>query len=62
MTNCLNCQSPITCGCQVRVASDGKKVCSNCITAYEQQLNVQRATVTQVTVNINPTQNETFTS
>jgi hypothetical protein len=36
--NCLNCQSPITCGCQKKTASDGKQVCSSCIQKYEQSL------------------------
>jgi hypothetical protein len=38
MRNCPNCGAQITCGCQDRVASDGKKVCSNCVALYEQQL------------------------
>ena len=33
--NCLNCKSPITCGCQKREASDGKTVCTKCIEKYE---------------------------
>lgn len=37
-TTCRNCNSVITCGCQQRVATDGKQVCSNCVTQYEQQL------------------------
>lgn len=36
--NCPNCAKPITCGCQKKVASNGKQVCSNCIAAYEQIL------------------------
>lgn len=36
--NCQNCKSQITCGCQVRTASDGNKVCSNCISTYEMHL------------------------
>jgi hypothetical protein len=36
--NCSNCNSNISCSCQVRTASDGKKVCVNCLTNYEQQL------------------------
>lgn len=35
---CPNCSAEITCGCQKRVASDGKQICSSCLTAYEQQL------------------------
>lgn len=33
--NCPNCNAQITCGCQKRVASDGKQVCTNCIAIYE---------------------------
>lgn len=36
--NCSNCNSQITCGCQVRFASDGSKVCTNCINFYEKSL------------------------
>jgi hypothetical protein len=36
--NCQNCNSQITCGCQVRIATDGIKVCTNCITNYETKL------------------------
>lgn len=36
--NCSNCSAAITCGCQKRVASDGKQVCSSCLAAYEQSL------------------------
>lgn len=35
---CQNCGSPISCGCQKRVASDGSKVCNNCINLYEKML------------------------
>ena len=38
MKTCINCGTQITCGCQERTATDGKKVCSNCVTLYEQQL------------------------
>lgn len=38
MVNCPNCTSKITCGCQKRLASDGKYVCSKCISDYEEQL------------------------
>lgn len=36
--NCSNCNAKLSCGCQQRVASDGKKVCSSCITKYETAL------------------------
>lgn len=29
---CPNCGSRITCGCQRRVAKDGTKCCSKCVT------------------------------
>lgn len=38
MASCQNCKSKITCGCQKRKASDGKEVCSTCITKYELSL------------------------
>jgi hypothetical protein len=38
MNSCINCGAEITCGCQERIASDGKKICTNCIALYEQQL------------------------
>jgi len=42
MRTCINCGSQITCGCQDRVATDGKKVCSSCVVTYEQQLIAKR--------------------
>lgn len=38
MRKCQNCGTEITCGCQDRTASNGIKVCSNCISFYEQQI------------------------
>ena len=38
MQKCPNCSATLTCGCQRRVASDGKNVCTNCHTLYEKQL------------------------
>jgi hypothetical protein len=34
MSTCPNCKARITCGCQRRTASDGKQVCSSCLTQY----------------------------
>jgi len=42
--NCPNCKSKLTCGCQKRIASDGKQVCSSCINNYE--TNLKAVTVT----------------
>lgn len=36
--NCPNCKSPITCGCQKRVTTDGKSVCTKCVNNYEAAL------------------------
>ncbi len=36
--NCNNCGSTYTCSCKVRTASDGKKVCVNCVNKYNEEL------------------------
>lgn len=38
MSQCPNCGANISCGCQIRTASNGTKVCANCISVYEQSL------------------------
>ena len=38
MSQCQNCKTTLSCGCQRKKASDGKQVCSNCINAYEKKL------------------------
>jgi hypothetical protein len=38
MRVCSNCNSQITCGCQDRIATDGKLACSSCVANYEQEL------------------------
>jgi len=38
MSTCLNCKTKLGCGCQKRVASDGKSVCATCLGKYEQSL------------------------
>jgi hypothetical protein len=40
--NCPNCSSQLSCGCQKRVASDGKQVCSSCLNAYEHKLKAEK--------------------
>lgn len=32
---CSNCGKGISCGCQKRIASDGKHCCKGCLTTYE---------------------------
>lgn len=41
MRTCTNCGTTITCGCQDRIASNGTRVCTNCISSYEIQINAQ---------------------
>jgi hypothetical protein len=40
--NCSNCNAKFTCGCQRRVATDGKVVCSACVSKYEEDLKKQK--------------------
>jgi transcription elongation factor Elf1 len=37
-STCPNCGTLISCGCQIKTASDGKQVCNNCISSYEIKL------------------------
>lgn len=57
MKTCPNCGAQITCGCQERVASNGKQCCQTCVTAYEQQLAAAKQAI-----QTNTTLNEEFTS
>lgn len=45
--NCPNCQSKLSCGCQKRIATDGKEVCSSCVTTYENNLTKQKLAATE---------------
>jgi len=36
--NCLNCDTKLTCGCQKKLASDKKQVCTSCVQVYERKL------------------------
>ncbi len=47
MATCSNCKASMSCGCQRRTASDGKSVCSRCLTTYESSLK-QRQTIATV--------------
>lgn len=51
MSVCGNCGAQITCNCQYRDATDGRKVCANCVEFYEIQLNAQRLEAAQATIN-----------
>lgn len=35
---CFNCGASHGCGCQARIASDGKNCCNSCIASYEIQI------------------------
>ncbi len=37
-SKCTHCGKQLSCGCQKRTASNGKSVCTSCITAYEAKL------------------------
>lgn len=47
---CTNCGSTITCGCQLKTATDGTKVCSRCIRQYEQKLKAQCQPIVQTVI------------
>jgi hypothetical protein len=36
MANCLNCKRELSCSCKRRTASNGKSVCTYCLSTYEQ--------------------------
>jgi hypothetical protein len=38
MNVCKNCQSTISCGCQIRRASDGTDCCSKCLIEVEARI------------------------
>lgn len=44
---CQNCGSKLSCGCQKRIATDGREVCSSCVTNYEGMLNAKKLSVEQ---------------
>jgi hypothetical protein len=36
--NCPSCNTKLGCSCKLRKASDGKQMCTHCITNYEKGL------------------------
>lgn len=38
MATCPNCKKNLSCGCQLRKASDGASVCTNCLPSYNNRL------------------------
>jgi hypothetical protein len=42
-TTCPNCKTRLSCGCQMRKATDGNKVCTTCIGKYEAKLKISKA-------------------
>jgi hypothetical protein len=61
MQKCLNCDSQITCGCQRRHATDGKLVCTKCLTDYENKLEELRQQSQNNQQNENTEQNQNNT-
>lgn len=45
---CANCGTGLSCGCQQRQASDGRRCCSKCIGQYESVIKLRK---TQTKVN-----------
>ena len=58
MNQCPNCNTAISCSCQIRTATDGKQVCSNCISSYEDKIAQQAKTLND----LNNIQLKKFTS
>jgi len=48
MSTCPNCKKKLSCGCQKRKASNGREVCSNCLTSYEEQLKNKSSNTNEV--------------
>lgn len=46
MSTCANCNKKLSCGCQRRTASNGKSVCSSCVSTYEKSFTPASATNT----------------
>jgi len=42
--HCSNCGAQLSCGCQIRTASNGVRVCTTCAGTYEARLNAERLT------------------
>ena len=56
MSSCLQCGTKLGCSCQKRVASDGRSVCANCLSAYEvkiKTISVQKPTRSTAPTNVN---------
>ena len=49
MSTCPNCKKKLSCGCQKRKASNGREVCSNCLTSYEATFNNKSENLTGTT-------------
>jgi hypothetical protein len=52
MSACSNCGRVLSCGCQKKVASDGKSVCKVCSSQYEATLASKAATPTEPQLNV----------
>ena len=52
MSVCPNCRTTLSCGCQIRTASNGARVCAHCITDYEKTLSQIKLDAAKLTQNI----------
>lgn len=50
-TACPNCKAKLSCGCQTRKASNGTRVCTNCIGKFEAQLKLTKTAVNAAKIN-----------
>ena len=41
-SKCTHCGKRLSCGCQRRIASDKRQVCSSCIASYEAKLKQEK--------------------
>ena len=42
MSECPTCKTQLGCSCQLRIASDGTEVCTECIENYELKLKANK--------------------
>ena len=49
---CQHCNANLSCSCQERIASNGKKVCTNCVYSYDLQLKQQKEVLQSYTLKV----------
>jgi hypothetical protein len=43
MATCSNCKATLSCGCQIRQASNGKSACSSCVASLNAKIAAENA-------------------